>query len=67
MKFCFIETKFRFIKTVFRFAEMKFKLTYPMSKVPGNSFLDERARVVGKQNVKAGKGQTGIRVHSEQC
>ena len=37
-----------------------------MSKGPGNSFLDKQARVVGKQNVKAGKGQTGIWVYSEQ-
>ena len=58
MKFRFVETKFRFIKTIFRFAKTKFKLTYPMSKGPGNSFLDKQARVVGKQNVKAGKGQT---------
>ena len=39
-----------------------------MTKGPGNSFLDimKQARVVGKQKVKAGKGQTGIQVYSEQ-
>ena len=55
MTFHLVETKFSFVKTLFCCAETKFELTYPMS----NSFLDKQARVVGKQNVKAGKGQTG--------